>query len=160
MGQARDDGRSRDAGVAVLDSDVPAGNWHVIDLGGPLGRLPRAVPSEPASGTGPWSVSTTILSSGSLVAASGGGIPSDAFVRVRPTGRFTKRGTREIRSAGRVVANDNNATAAPARSVWRDVFFLAVLAATVAAAFWSGRVHGLQKVIVVPGPSSFYSAVT
>jgi hypothetical protein len=32
----------------------------------------------------------------------------------------------------------------------RDLFFLMILAATVAGAFWSGRVHGLQKVIVVP----------
>ena len=44
--------------------------------------------------------------------------------------------------------------------MWRDLFFLAALAATVAGAFWSGRVQGYQKVIVVPGPSSFYSVVT
>jgi hypothetical protein len=44
--------------------------------------------------------------------------------------------------------------------VWRDLFFLMILAATVAGAFWSGRVHGLQKVIVVPAPSSFDSVIT
>jgi hypothetical protein len=56
-------------------------------------------------------------------------------------------------------ANDNVA-AGESRSVWRDLFFLMILAATVAGAFWSGRVHGLQKVIVVPAPSSFYSVIT
>jgi hypothetical protein len=29
-----------------------------------------------------------------------------------------------------------------------------VLAATLAGAFWTGRVHGGQKVIVVPEPTS------
>jgi hypothetical protein len=56
-------------------------------------------------------------------------------------------------------ANDNVA-AGESRSVWRDLFFLMILAATVAGAFWSGRVHGLQKVIVVPAPSSFHSVIT
>ncbi len=57
-------------------------------------------------------------------------------------------------------ANDNNAPTGDRRSVWRDLFFLMVLAATVAGAFWSGRVHGIQKVIVVPGPSTSSSVVT
>ena len=63
------------------------------------------------------------------------------------------------RRAGSRFANDN-VVGSPARSVWRDLFFLAILAATVFGAFWSGRVHGIQKVIVVPGPSSFHSVVT
>jgi hypothetical protein len=59
-------------------------------------------------------------------------------------------------------ANDNAArtTASARKSVWREVFFLLVLILTVVGAFWSGKLHASYKVIVVPGPSSFYSVVT
>jgi hypothetical protein len=61
------------------------------------------------------------------------------------------------------VANDN--ASAPVvggsvRSAWRDALLLVLLAATVAGAFYSGRLHAYQKVIVVPPPASASNAVT
>lgn len=61
------------------------------------------------------------------------------------------------------IANDN---AAPSRGrerigkAVREALFLAMLAVTIAAAFYSGRQNGFQRVIVVPGPMSFYAEVS
>lgn len=59
------------------------------------------------------------------------------------------------------TANDNTrAGATRTRSVWRDLFFLAILAMTIVGAFWSGKLNATQRVIVVPGPSSDRHVVT
>jgi hypothetical protein len=84
-------------------------------------------------------------------------IPVSAFVSIgrssnSPVARHRARGVRRF-------ANDNHAKPHQ-NSLWRDLFFLAILAATVFGAFWSGRVHGQQKVIVVPAPLSHNSVIT
>lgn len=164
MGSAKDDGRGRDRTVAVVDGEVPATGWHMVDLHRSLDHGVGAIPdpSVPGRGAPPvWSVSTTVVSPVRLPIVSAGSVPASAFVKVGRSGRFGKRGARVIRDAGRASANDNVAAANPGgRSVWRDLLFLAILAATVIGAFWSGRVHGLQRVIVVPAPSSFHSVIT
>jgi hypothetical protein len=50
------------------------------------------------------------------------------------------------------IANDNKAAARKGRTVLREVFFMAVLAAALAGAFYNGQVHAMQKVIVIPEP--------
>jgi hypothetical protein len=89
-------------------------------------------------------------------------VPASAFVSIgRASGQATISSAVPLRRIGSRGANDNYAALGTAKkSMWRDIFFLAVLVATVTVAFLSGRVHGYQKVIVVPGPSSFYSVVT
>lgn len=45
------------------------------------------------------------------------------------------------------------------RSVARTILFFLALIATIALAYWSGRMRGTENVIVVPGPSSDRSAI-
>lgn len=82
-----------------------------------------------------------------------GRVPHHAFVTV---------GVREVLpSTVLPTANDNTRAATTrARSVWRDLFFLAILAMTIVGAFWSGKLNATQRVIVVPGPSSDRHIVT
>ena len=83
-----------------------------------------------------------------------GRVPPAAFVIVG----------RPVTSTSTVLptANDNTPVRdARVRSSWRDLFFLALLAITIAGAFWSGKLHATQeRVIVVPGPSSHRNVVT
>lgn len=59
------------------------------------------------------------------------------------------------------TANDNTAVGrGGARSVWREILFLGILAASLYGAFTAGRSNASHKVIVVPGPIGFYSLVT
>lgn len=82
-----------------------------------------------------------------------GRVPHHAFVTIA---------VRDARPATILTtANDNTRAGAPrARSVWRDLFFLAILAMTIIGAFWSGKLNATQRVIVVPGPSSDRHMVT
>jgi hypothetical protein len=154
-GTKEGEGRHRTA-VAVVDDEVP-NTWQQLDLDFMLASLPR--PSAGAAGT----LVTPAVSSVSHF--HGGGrkpnpsVPGWAFVSIGRRGKASVPRVQSRRGAPGRSANDNVA-AGESRSVWRDLFFLMVLAATVAGAFWSGRVHGLQKVIVVPAPSSFYSVIT
>lgn len=149
--------------IAIVDRDVPETGWQQIDLARTLSGLPASSSSggaAPASLT--TSASASILSFPAATTALIGAFARAAFKKVPPTA-FVSIGRKggalgPKRHPKSRSANDN--VSAEQRSVWRDLFFLAILAATVAGAFWSGRVHGLQKVIVVPGPSSFHSVVT
>ena len=150
--------------IEIVDREVPESGWQQIDLARTLGGLPPA----PATGGGPAPASLTASASASILSfpaattALNGAFTRAALKKVPPTAFVSigrKGGTAAPKRPARSrSANDN--VSAEQRSVWRDLFFLAILAATVAGAFWSGRVHGLQKVIVVPGPSSFHSVVT
>lgn len=88
-----------------------------------------------------------------LKGTASGRVPHHAFVTV------AQRQTSP--SAIPLTANDNaRAGATRTRSVWRDLLFLAILAMTIAGAFWSGKLNATQRVIVVPGPSSDRHVVT
>lgn len=162
MGGTKDGASDARRAVSVVEGDLRETAWQRLDCLATLAALPSASRSGPASLTA--SATGTVRSfrqtGSALLDVLGPGktkrVPPEAFVTVGMGSGVARRRftTRLPRSA-----NDN---AAPQRKggVWRDLFFLAVLAATVAGAFWSGRVHGLQKVIVVPGPSSFHSVVT
>jgi hypothetical protein len=87
-------------------------------------------------------------------------VPADSFVVIGS-------GLPRQRSFGRrrvvpPIANDNavRAHGKKGRSAVREVFFLALLAATVVGAFCSGRVHAMQKVIVIPEPTNPRSVLT
>jgi hypothetical protein len=160
--------------IVVVDSEVPQAGWHQVQLA----TLPAM---SGANRPGPVSAQLVPATRGALIAqaatrrvprsaevpiragmARGLGrvrVPDAAMVSIRSVGfsHGSHLGAGAFRSA-----NDNgSAGRAPARrSVWREVFFLLVLILTVAGAFWSGRLHASYKVIVVPGPSSFYSVVT
>jgi hypothetical protein len=165
MAGFRRDGNEDGRSVVVLDRDVPASGWHEIDLAQTFRLRGRA-------GAGSGAATLTAAASASILAFRAPAVcligtiareitkrvPDDAFVSVgQSAGAVVPR--IPARSSSSRVANDNVA-GGNARSVWRDLFFLAVLAATVVGAFWSGRVHGVQRVIVVPGPSSFHSVIT
>jgi hypothetical protein len=59
------------------------------------------------------------------------------------------------------IANDNaSKPRTRPRTALRDIVMLALLAATLAGAFYSGRLHAIQNVIVVPPPASERNALT
>ena len=151
-------GRHPPIALKVVEREIAASGWQGVDLP-PASELERA----PASGL-TFSASGSIVcfatrSEGALgLLASPRRVPADAFVSVGPA-RPRLTGPKLIWSKLRPVATANDNTPGR-RSVWRDVFFLALLFATVAGAFWSGRVQGTQRVIVVPAPSSFHSIMT
>jgi hypothetical protein len=166
MGGTQDaewDGRKR---VAVVDGQVRESGWQQLDLDIVLSTLPRAPGGGPIVLTAPVSGSVrTYPETGAELATvlrplPAKRVPAHAFVSI---GRRGKGPLPRHRSRNAIVArsaNDNDAKPGDTRSVVRDLIFLMILAATVAGAFWSGRMHGYQKVIVVPGPSSFHSQVT
>ncbi|NNM73313.1 hypothetical protein [Enterovirga aerilata] len=151
--------------VQVIDGEVRDESWHQLGLGPVLASLPKVPGSAPVVPAGPAAGAVRSLpgaGEGERVLRIPGAVrrvPVSAFVSIGRRASSPVPSHRAGRQVSGRSANDN-APAGERRSVWRDLFFLAVLFATVAGAFWSGRVHGLQKVIVVPGPSSFYSVVT
>lgn len=163
MGGTKDAGGDARRAVSVVEGDLRESAWQRLDLPATLAALPVAPSSGPASLTASatGTVRTFRQTGSALLDVLEGGraksVPAGAFVSVGHRGGTVRR--RAAVSPPR-SANDNRAAQPGRKGVWRDVFFLAVLAATVLGAFWSGRVHGLQKVIVVPGPSSFHSVVT
>lgn len=85
-------------------------------------------------------------------------VPANALVplqRAMPPSRLALAPPRPIDSA-----NDNAAKPASDRSVLREILFLGILVASLYGAFLAGRNSGVQRIIVVPGPTSFYSVVT
>ncbi|MBV9078737.1 MAG: hypothetical protein JO048_14815 [Methylobacteriaceae bacterium] len=83
-------------------------------------------------------------------------VPADAIVVLRPApsrGGLVPR-VLARREAG---ANDN---APLRRSLWRELFFLTLLAVTLYAFYYSGQMHAFQRVIVVPEPSQPRSVIT
>ena len=165
MSCSRDDGDERRCAVAIIDGEIAETGWHELDLG----RTLRGLGAEPSFPLGaPPSTPVPGRSGGTLRLAAAGlnamldqsfgrRIPAEAFVSIGSPAPRPKRNSPRAKPSR--SANDNHA-AGEQRSVWRDLFFLAILAAALVGAFWSGRVQGYQKVIVVPGPSSFYSVVT
>lgn len=160
MAGAVRDGEGGGPPIQVLEGGVPVLGWQEVDLARTLqglrGDKTFSLGSRPVSVTAATPVAP--LTSSVAIANRDGAnrVPSTAFVSI---GQGARSLVPRISRATAVVANDNRAGAST-RSVWRDLFFLAILAATVIGAFWSGRLHGFQKVIVVPGPSSFHSTVT
>ena len=146
--------------IAVIDGDVRESGWHQLDLDEILKPLPKAQAAGPillaAPGVGPEERRPQIRAK---LASAEKRVPASAFVSIGYRRRAPVPGYPANRTLSR-SANDNHTPVGDRRSIWRDLFFLVVLGATVAGAFWSGRLHGYQKVIVVPGPSSFYSVVT
>lgn len=164
MAGVRQGGSDDGLAVEALDREIVAGGWQEIDLARTLGLSCGPALAAAATLSAPASAhilpfrARSVCLTGTVARVIPKKIPDAAFVSVgRPAGATGPR-VPALRVKSR-FANDNVAGAGR-RSVWRDLFFLAVLAATVVGAFWSGRVHGIQKVIVVPGPSSFYSVVT
>jgi hypothetical protein len=143
MGGIEDAGGESRQGLALMDSDGREGGWQQLDLETLLAPSPRT-------------------SRADLVLIE---VPKRGLPRRVPGSAFVSIGSRRrggipvypIRPLPRCFANDN---APDKRALWRDLVFLMILAATVAGAFWSGRMHGYQKVIVVPAPSSFHTIVT
>ena len=168
MGGSNDSDANLRRAVAVVDEEISDRSWQQLDLG--LTSLPRAaVPpaaslSAPASGAVRSFSETGRALTEILQARARKSVPTTAFVTIGQAGPRRQPRLRPpppspprrpvVRSA-----NDNTA-GAEHRSVWRDLVFLLVLAATVAGAFWSGRVNGIQRVIVVPEAVTPNSVVT
>lgn len=141
-------GAGRPSQVAVVDGEVPEAGWQRLDLAS-LAGLPPGVPLDLA-GTVPAPAGLGIPVRPVPGTAS---VPIEALVAIarrEPDRRFAKRGPG-------LSANDNGRSK---RSTWRDVFFLAILFATVATAFWGGRLHAYQRVIVVPQPTIAGGVIT
>lgn len=88
-------------------------------------------------------------------------IPEKSLVPIRPLRLVAPLNLVSLPSPGSTpTANDNSAKAAAPRRLWREIFFLGVLAVTLVGAYLAGRADGLQKIIVVPGPIGFSSTIT
>lgn len=150
--------------IAIIAPEVPDSGWQQIDLSRTLGALAggRAGLNGPGrlSAFGSASVvrfpAPTISLSGTATRELVKRVPSAAFVSI---GWRLGSAVPQLPALRSRFANDN-VSAGKERSVWRDLFFLVILAATVAGAFWSGRIQGYQKVIVVPEPSNIRHVMT
>lgn len=146
MAEEREAGRPSQ--VAVVDGEVPDSGWQRLDLAA-LAGLPADVPLDLSGPVAtPVRHGIPVRPAPTLAA-----VPAEALITVArraPERRFAKRGPGPS-------ANDN---AHGSRSAWRDAFFLAVLFATVAVAFWGGRLHAYQRVIVVPQPTMVGGVIT
>ncbi len=166
MGGTTEAERDPRQAVAVVDADVRESSWQQLDLDLMLASLPRAPGSAPAAMAASATGSVRSFPQTGVELASAlkrqvlRRVPASALVSIAPRAAAPVPRSWARRGFLSRSANDNNAPTGDRRSVWRDLFFLMVLAATVAGAFWSGRVHGIQKVIVVPGPSTSSSVVT
>lgn len=147
--------RSPDEGVE------PNGVWLTLDLAGlppAKGTALAVVPSAPVlAPVAPApalpavnAAQDNLKAAASVEPAAKPQVPLDRIVVIGkglPPGRTI--GRRRVVPA---IANDNKATARKRPALLRQAFFLAILAASLAGAFYNGRVHAMQKVIVVPEP--------
>ena len=151
----------RDSHRLVVDeSRIPDRLWHRVDLERLQGRLRSdGVAASPVSASlagfdlgrtadrksaGGEEASVPIVARKRLVR-----VPDSAFVVI---GRSVQ-----------ASANDNQAprpSSARIRFALRDALMLAPLAASLAGAFYTGRQHATQNVIVVPVSSNSRNAVT
>jgi hypothetical protein len=139
------------------ESAAPNGVWLTLDLAGlpaakgkALAVVPSAAvvsaPALPAVNA----AQDNLKPAPSVEAAVGPQVPLDrVFVigKRLPPGRTV--GRRRVVPA---IANDNKVTVRKRPAVLRQAFFLALLGASLAGAFYNGRVHAMQKVIVIPEP--------
>lgn len=150
--------------IEIIGPEVPDSGWQRIELAPTMGTLAGA------RGDLNWPKRLSAVGSASVVRfpaplISLSGTATQELVRRVPNSAFVSIGWRLGSAVPRIpalrsrFANDNVSTGR-GRSMWRDLFFLAVLAATVAGAFWSGRIQGYQKVIVVPEPSNSRHVMT
>ena len=156
------------SGVPMVADDAPGTGWITLDLDRTFPAVAGTVPARfGVVQTGPWSLrgigSPWDIPGAISVASPGRGgwarrvsrIPSTAIV---PVGRRLLSPV-VARSVPASLANDNpppGPAAARARgSVARQMFFLAVLLATIAGAYLNGRQHGFRRVIMVPDPLSW-----
>lgn len=155
--------------------------WPAVDLRAALALLPVSrTGSGPTNAAAAWSTTAVSHANGALVLSLGdapaatastgarrrrreheGAVPVSAFVCIgrmaAPTG---DPDAVPLGAAKAPTANDNFFAPNARKSLWRELFFLTLLAVTLAGVFWTGRMHAYQKVIVVPGPSSYRSVVT
>lgn len=143
------------------ESAAPNGVWLTLDLAGlpaakgtALAVVPSApvlAPVVPAPALPAVSAAQDNLKpAASVETAAAAQVPLDRIVVIGkglPQGRTV--GRRRVVPA---IANDNKATVRKRPAVLRQAFFLAVFAASLAGAFYNGRVHAMQKVIVIPEP--------
>jgi hypothetical protein len=147
----------------VVDERQIAGEWQHLDLdglGARIGAGDRAEDVVVRARLGALDVSAvanrrtrrraSLASSGRLLR-----VPDAAFVII---GRDSA--ARSLPTPAAQVANDNDAArGARTRSAVRDAIFLVVLGLTLVGAFYSGRMHAAQNVIVVEPPASARHAI-
>jgi hypothetical protein len=159
--------RSRHARLTVDESRIQNRLWHTVDLdqlsarlhGGAHGAvrisacLAGASAAALADRPAPRLPRATIPFTGTKRVKR---VPASAFVTIG-------RETAPAAVSPAPSANDNHVprpSQARMRFALRDVLMLAALAASLAGAFYSGRLHAAQTVIVVPTASSPRNAVT
>jgi hypothetical protein len=154
------DSRTR---LTVDESRIQHRSWHVVDLGTLRAQLARgtAQPLPVQATLGARRHGQPVSRAGSRATAAAS-IPIARRLKRVPDSAFVTIGRAERASSLPASANDNAArpSSKRIRFALRDAVMLAILAATVAGAFYSGRLHAAQTVIVVPGPSSARNAIT
>lgn len=150
--------------IIVEERRLPQ-RWHSVDLAQLRSRI-GAPPAEPTpvsallgdTRSGPRPGDKVDVAAACVVIGRGRrriGVPVDRFVVI---GRDAGLPPRDAPSA-----NDNAPAAKaprPMRVSVREIVLLAMLAASLVGAFYSGRMHAAQNVIVVPAPSSPRNALT
>lgn len=155
--------------------------WPAVDLRAALALLPVSrTGSGPTNAAAAWSTTSVSQANGALVLSLGDAptgasstlakrrrrehedaVPLSAFASIgRMAAPTSDPDAVPLGAAKARTANDNFFAPNARKSLWRELFFITLLAVTLAGVFWTGRMHPYQKVIVVPGPSSYRSVVT
>lgn len=149
------------ATVSVVDGEVPDDTWQGIGLD------LAALRTEAGEARRRWdaSVSTTRSWGTARMTPLPGERPAPApQPDVEPAGVEPPPGEpRRVPSRDIVVIGRPGVpqpSPPPKKKMWRELFFLGILALTLYGAFQSGRMNAQQRVIVIPIPESRQSVIT
>lgn len=139
--------------VKVVEREIPDETWQ--DIGLDLAAL--RVEADEARRRWNASVSTTRSWATAHIADEPEHRPADeAAVKSDPP----KEEPRRVPEKDIIVIGRTPPASPPKKGLWRELFFLGVLAVTLFGAFYSGRLNAYQRVIVVPIPESRHSVIT
>jgi hypothetical protein len=147
--------------VRIVESEIASETWQRVDLEATLKRIRDSIGSRaPAH----WRAAAT-------TSACFPGRERDLIPQ--PTPPFGNGPGRRVPDSDIVVigraacareqaakAGERTRGGRRVRRNWRNIFFLAVLAATLAGAYYSGRANAVQRVIVVPDVASRSHVIT
>lgn len=154
------DSRAR---LTVDETRIQDRSWHIVDLGALRADLEHgtALRRPVRAALGASSAWDSFGQAGSRAEAVA---PMQVPRRLKrvPDAAFVTIGRTQSRPTLPTIANDNWArpSSKRIRFALRDAVMMVILAVTLAGAFYSGRLHAAQTVIVVPPPASERNVLT
>lgn len=152
MDQQRQPKDHEASSVSIVERDIPDDTWQGIELD------LAALRTEAGEARRRWdaSVSTTRTWATARLADQPAPQPADDDkTDVAPSAGARRVPAEDIIVVGRIPRGQP-----PKKSLWRELFFLGMLAATLWGAYHTGRMNAQQRVIVIPIPESRLSMIT